>query len=121
MATFSSILGVSTQVTLTGAETLTNKTLVTPVITDGIQVVSTNTTATRSITYVLSSAVNITLPATPIAGDWVIVVNASGTTTPTVLRNGQRIMSLLEDFTIDSKNVSLKFTYTDSTRGWVLQ
>lgn len=39
MATFSSILGTQTPVTLAGVETLTNKTLITPVITDGVQIV----------------------------------------------------------------------------------
>jgi hypothetical protein len=102
-------------------QTLTNKTLTSPVITQNIQVISTNTTAVRSRTYVFTATLTLTLPATPAAGDQVKIVNASGTTTPVIGRNGSNIMSLAEDMTVDkAAGASFTLVYADATRGWVI-
>lgn len=107
-------------VTQDGTQTLTNKTLTAPVITENIQVISGNTTAVRSRTYVLTASLTLTLPASPAAGDWVSIVNRSGTTTAVIGRNGTNIMGLAEDMTLDNVNASLTLIYADATRGWVL-
>lgn len=107
-------------VTQDGTQTLTNKTLTAPVITENIQVISGNTTAVRSRTYVLTASLTLTLPASPAAGDWVSIVNRSWTTTAVIGRNGTNIMGLAEDMTLDNVNASLTLIYADATRGWVL-
>jgi hypothetical protein len=113
-------------VTLDGTQTLTNKTLTspvitTPVITQNVQVISTNTTAARSRTYVLTASLTLTLPASPAAGDTVAVQNSSGTTTAVIARNGSNIMSLAEDLNLDKADgASFTLVFADATRGWVI-
>lgn len=131
MATLSGIITPTNITTATNTQTLTNKTLTSPaittptitspVVTQNVQVISTNTAAVASRTYVLTASLTLTLPATPAAGDWVKVVNSSGTTTAVVARNGNNIMSLAEDMNIDKGDgASFQLTYADATRGWVL-
>jgi hypothetical protein len=111
--------GDTGDVTLTGTQTLTNKTLTSPVITQNVQVISTNTTAVRSRTYVMTASLTLTLPASPAPGDWVKTQNSSGTQTCVIARNGQNIMSLAENLTINAAHVPVNLIYADSTRGWV--
>ena len=79
-----------------------------------------NTTAQKSRTYVLTASVTLTLPASPSAGDWVKVSNRSGALTPTIARNGQNIMGLAEDATLDVLNAGFTIIYADATRGWII-
>jgi len=108
-------------VTLTGTQTLTNKTLTSPVVTQNIQVINTNTTAVRSRTYVFTATLTLTLPASPAAGDMVMFSNNSGTTTPVIGRNGSNIEGLAEDMTVDNVNYFGTLVYADATRGWIFQ
>jgi hypothetical protein len=108
-------------VTLTGTQTLTNKTLTSPVITQNIQVISGNTTAVRSRTYVFTASLTLTLPSSPTAGDMVMFANRSGTSTPVIGRNGQNIMGLAEDLTVDNVNYFATLVFADATRGWIFQ
>ena len=108
------------EVSLAGTQTLTNKTLTTPVITQNVQVISTSTTAVASRTYVLTASLTLTLPASPAPGDWVAFSNRSGTLTSVIARNGSNIMGLAEDMTVDSLHAGLTLTFADATRGWVL-
>lgn len=85
-----------------------------------VSVISTNTTAVKSRTYVMTASLTLTLPASPIAGDWVDVINRSDTTTPVVARNGQNILGYAEDFTVNIANFTGRFIFADATRGWVL-
>jgi hypothetical protein len=101
-------------VSLTGTQTLTNKT-----IRQMTQIISTNTNADASNIYVMTASLTLTLPSTPSAGDWVSFSNRSETITPVIARNGQNIMGLAEDMTIDDVNASGTLVYADSTRGWV--
>jgi hypothetical protein len=88
---------------------------------DSVAVINTNTTATRSKTYVLDAAgITLTLPGSPSAGDWVRVVNANGGTTSVIGRNGQKIMGLAEDMTVDSQSANFRLVYINSTYGWVI-
>jgi hypothetical protein len=102
-------------------QTLTNKTLTSPVITQNIQVISTNTTAVRSRTYVFTATLTLDLPASPTAGDMVMFSNRSGTSTPVIARNGQNIMGLAEDLTVDNENYFATLVFADATRGWIFQ
>jgi hypothetical protein len=85
-----------------------------------MQVIGSGTTAVASRVYVLTASLTLTLPASPAAGNWVSVSNRSGTTTPVIARNGQNIMNLAEDMTIDNSTASFTLTFADATRGWVL-
>lgn len=105
----------------TATQTLTNKTLTSPVITQNIQVISTNTTAVRSRTYVFTATLTLDLPASPAAGDMVMFSNRSATATPVIGRNGQNIMSLAENMTVDNVNYFGTLVYADATRGWIFQ
>lgn len=86
-----------------------------------VQVISGNTAAVAGIRYVLTASLTLTLPASPVAGDFVSVQNSSGTTTATIARNGNNIMSLAEDMTIDVTSAAITLMYADATRGWVFQ
>ena len=108
-------------VTLNGTQTLTNKTLTSPVVTQNIQVISGNTTAVRSRTYIFTATLTLTLPSSPTAGDMVMYANRSGTSTPVIGRNGQNIMGLAEDMTVDNVNYFATLVFADATRGWVFQ
>lgn len=82
--------------------------------------VSTNTTLVNFTSYVVTADCTVTLPATPSAGDWVFISDASGTLTVIVARNGSNIQSIAEDLTLDKSNFAGRFTFVDSTRGWVI-
>lgn len=94
--------------------------LVTPSRSDTISVIGANTSAERYTTYVLTASLTLTLPASPAVGDWVLVINRSGTTTPVIARNGKNIMGLAEDMTLDNTNATLRLVFVDATNGWVL-
>jgi hypothetical protein len=98
----------------TDAQTLTNKT-----IRQMVSVISTNTTAAPSTRYVMTATLTLTLPASPVAGDWVAFSNRSATSTPVIARNGQNIMGLAEDMTLDNVNHFGVLVYADATRGWI--
>jgi hypothetical protein len=98
----------------------TTLSLVSPIIRQNIQIISTNTTAVASRTYVFTASLTLTLPSSPTAGDWVAFSNRSSTLTPVIARNGQNIMGLAEDMTVNSLNAGMTLTFADATRGWVL-
>jgi hypothetical protein len=83
------------------------------------RVISVNTNATRFERYVLTASLTLVLPASPVSGEWVGISNLSGTTTCVVSRNGQNIMGLAADLTLDAANAVLTLMYVDSTRGWI--
>ena len=85
-----------------------------------ISVISTDTTAVSGNTYVLTASLVLTLPASPVSGDWVAIQNSSGTATATILRNGKNIMSTADNLTVDVDSPGFRLVYTDATRGWLL-
>lgn len=105
---------------LDGSETLTNKTLTSPVITDNVSVITANTTAIRGVTYVVNGVLTLTLPASAAVGDVINIINRSNTTS-VVARNGLNIMGLAEDMTLDKANVSFALVYTNATIGWTIK
>lgn len=70
-----------------------------------------------------AAPVTVTLPLTPTAGQQIDFVDAAGTfktNALTVARNGQKIMGLAEDMTVDKRYVSFGLVFVDATNGWRL-
>jgi hypothetical protein len=86
-----------------------------------VNVISSNTTAVSGALYVLASSLTLSLPANQGAGATVSFSNRSGTSTPVIARNGQNIMGLAEDMTLDNINHFGTLVFSDATRGWIFQ
>jgi hypothetical protein len=86
------------------------------------QLVGTSTAATSGQFLVASAGgITITLPATPSAGDYVVVKDGTGaaaTTTFTVGRNGSNIAASATDLVFDKNYAEITMTYIDGTIGW---
>ena len=100
---------------VTATQTLTNKTIV-----ENVSVISTNTNAVVSGVYVLTADLTLTLPGSPSTGDWVRVSNLSAVLTCIIARNGNNIMALGEDLTVDIANAGFTLEYSGATQGWVI-
>ena len=85
-------------------------------------ITGTNTTATNASFHIASAGgITITLPASPSAGNYVIIKDGTGaaeTTTFTVARNGSNIASSATDLTFDKNFAEIVMTYVNSTIGW---
>ena len=88
------------------------------VIYSGVSVTATSkTVVNREFCEVTAAGQTITLPASPSAGQQVIV--AIGNFKDTIVgRNGSNIMSLAEDMTLDVAYKEVSFTYVNTTIGW---
>ena len=64
------------------------------------------------------AASTATLPPTPATGDTCWVTPVNGLFTNVISRNGQNIMGLAEDMTIDNPNVTVQLRFLGGTRGW---
>jgi len=67
---------------------------------------------------VTAAGLTITLPASPLAGSEVAITVAGAITNTVIARNGQNIMNLAENLTIDRADVTVSLYYVDATRGW---
>ena len=117
-----SITGLAT---LTGTETLTNKTMTTPVINqpnirENLAYINTSTTAIAGCGYLLDANVVLTLPSSPTAGDCVFAQTYGSYLTASIGRGGQNIMGLAQDMTLDVAYARVELVYLDVTRGWVI-
>ena len=70
-----------------------------------------------------TQVVTIKLPTSPIIGDYIKVVDATGSS-PTfnivIERNGHKIMKEETNFTIATERGACELVYYDDTNGWVL-
>ena len=91
-------------------------------ITVGITTVSTASSITATANthvYVSAAGRTITLPASPSAGQRVLITVGNFTNT-VVGRNGSNIMGDASDMTLDAAYLSIEFIYVDALRGWVM-
>jgi len=67
---------------------------------------------------------NLTLPSSPVVGDFVWVSDYAGTfanNNLTLLRNGSNTEGLAEDLIIDISGISVLVEYINTTKGWVMK
>jgi len=70
-----------------------------------------------------SHAITINLPASPLTGDQVRLLDLAGTfgtNNLTVNRNGKKIMNLTENLVVSKNNASFELVFTGDTYGWKL-
>ena len=65
-------------------------------------------------------AVTYTLPASPVVGDWVKLVNLSGRTDTIIARNAQPIQGSTSDLVLNDATANFELIYIDGTTGWAL-
>jgi hypothetical protein len=87
--------------------------------------ISANTTLVAGRRYFVdtSSALTLTLPASPAVGNEIVIFDATGsagTNNITLARNGNKINSLTENAIIDVDKAAAVLVYTGSTIGWRL-
>ena len=88
----------------------------------GITTVATASSLTATVNthvYVSAAGQTITLPASPSAGQRVMITVGNFVNT-VVGRNSSNIMSSGTDMTLDKEYLSIQFIFTDATRGWVM-
>lgn len=86
---------------------------------DTVTAAGTATVSNRTVHYVTSDSQTITLPGSPSAGNEVVVV-VGNYTGVIVARNGENIMGLAENITLDIAYAAVTFLYVDATRGWII-
>lgn len=112
-----------TYVDTNSTQTLTNKTLTSPVVTGLIGLVgavtalASNTTLVSNSAYSYSaSGLTLTLPASPVNGDTIIITNTSIEVDCILARNtGKTIMGLSENLTIDKENITVTLKCINGT------
>jgi len=88
----------------------------------GITTVATASSLTATVNthvYVSAAGKTITLPASPTAGQRVLITVGNFVNT-IVGRNGSNIMSSATNMTLDKEYLSVQFIFADATRGWVM-
>lgn len=79
--------------------------------------------ATGNYFVVPASGMVLTLPASPLLGDTLIITDIAGTagsvaTKPVIARNGELIQGKAENMTFDVSSASIKLVYSNTTYGW---
>lgn len=88
---------------------------------------TTNFTAAAGKGYFIntsSAAITMTLPSSPTIGQFISVIDYSGTfdtNNLTIARNGKNIQGLGEDLTVNQERAGLTLVFTDNTQGWLLE
>ena len=82
-----------------------------------VAVTGTTATAMTGGHYILTNvaATTVALPASPASGDTVWITVANTLTTNIIARNGQTIMGVSEDMTIDNSNATVELRFVNSS------
>jgi hypothetical protein len=83
---------------------------------------STAATGVGYFTDTSGAAFNVTLPASPSAGNVVAVAdyaNTWDTNNLTIVRNGSNIEGAAENFVCNIEGAAITFVYVDATKGWI--
>jgi len=84
-----------------------------------------NFTASSNFKYAVnttSAAITVTLPASPAAGDQIVILDYAGTAATnniTIAPNGNKINGLAANTLINTNRGFFTLVYIDSTQGWV--
>ena len=84
---------------------------------------STAATGVGYFTDTSGGAFNVTLPASPSAGNVVAVAdyaNTWDTNALTILRNGSNIEGAASNFQCNQEGASITFVFVDATKGWIM-
>jgi hypothetical protein len=86
---------------------------------------TTSITAIANKKYIVdtSTAVTLTLPASPLFGDEVKVIDGTGnagTNNITINRNSNKILGADSDFTLDVNRAAIDLVYYNATQGWII-
>ena len=89
-------------------------------------IISSDTTLSANTNYFIDtsvSAIDVTLPASPVIGSRVTIVDMAGsaeTNNITIRRNSEKIQRLSQDLTVNADSASFKLVYSNSTYGWII-
>jgi sulfur carrier protein ThiS/ribosomal protein S8 len=78
---------------------------------------------TKLIVDTSSGAITVTLPASPVFGDEVKIIDGTGnagTNNITINRNSNRILGADSDFTLDVNRAAIDLVYYNVTQGWIV-
>jgi hypothetical protein len=70
------------------------------------------------------AAFTVTLPTSPVLGDFVSFIDYAGTfdtNNLTIARNGKNIQGVAEDLTVNVERAGFTLVFVDDTQGWLLQ
>lgn len=76
------------------------------------------TVGNRTVYCVTADSQTVTLPASPTAGNEVVVINGGAFTATVIGRNSSNIMGLAENMTLDKEYAAMTFIYIDASNGW---
>ncbi len=77
----------------------------------------------RLLADVSGGVLTVTLPASPLVGDQVQIIDVTGSAAVnniTVARNGNDIQNAAEDLTIDLNNSITTLVFSGATYGWIV-
>ena len=115
------VSGITLSGTVTSSGNLTLGGALTGVFPDPTLIGVNGTVASGTYQVATAGSITITLPASPSAGDFVVVKDGTGaaaTTNFTVARNGSNIASSATDLIFDKNFAEIVMTYINGSIGW---
>lgn len=85
-----------------------------------VSVISENTNAVIGAVYVFTANLTLTLPSSPVVGSSIKISNLSLVDTCKLARNGEKILGVSSDLTLDNRYSSFEIIYSGANKGWVI-
>lgn len=82
--------------------------------------ISGNTSAKAFDIYRVTATLVLTLPASPVNGQWIKIIHASDPNTFTIARNGKSINNVADDLVCDIKNKTIILVYFAALNSWMI-